>query len=94
MIRKKLLYQKITVLEGQFLTVFALHNRAVFVEGVRWKVVKVPERVEHELGLPLDREVVIILDCVVVTTEKVRLKLRIGLTSHACEALISPTLIH
>ena len=91
---QELLYQKITVLEWQFLTIFALHNRPVFIEGVRWKVVQVTEWVEHELGFPLDREVVIILDCVVISTEKVRLEFRIGLTSHAREALITSTLIH
>jgi len=56
--------------------------------------VQIAERELNELCLPLDGEVVFILDVELFSAENMWLELRIRSTSHSCEALVATAFIH
>ena len=94
LVGEELLDEEVAVLKGQLLAVLALHYRLVVIKGVEGERIEVLERVEHQLGLPLHREVHVELNRVVPPPEQVRLELPVGSTLHAREPLEPTALVH
>ena len=89
---KHLLHDKVTLLELQLLAILAHHYRLVLIERVRREISQQLVGVAHQLGLPLNWEVVIVVQCATYLLE-MRLVLFIRPTRHLGDTLETAALI-
>ena len=89
---KHLLHDEVALLKLELLTILAHHYRLVLIERVRREISQQLVGVAHQLGFPLNWEVVIIVQCATYLLE-MRLVLFIRPTRHLGDTLETAALI-